>query len=211
MGSIYSIRLQTVICVQSGNNYQYILRSLHFFDHVISEDTTLGLYQHHGKTARHIEHLFGYKLAKEIDVKMDKYVYDMFDAYCKHKKEIKIHLRTFDEVKHLSDLFIHSYEYNKDVYLREDNDKANLLQPGLAKIFPNVIKVVINAWGASFSLIGFLNVLKISNWQTIKIQGDWIHKLAESSKWPLIVKQYESSNYKIELKSDRLYIHAHHP
>lgn len=212
MGSNRPIRLQTIILIQSRKDYKYFIKVLYAVGSITDEGLSV-LDVDRKDTSNHIEHLFEYRLGMKIDEKMDKYVYEMFDAYCKNKKRIGISMPIFDQLKHSPyKPFIHSYEYDKDVYLRGDTDKTNLLRPELAKIFPNVIKVHIDASYCSFSLIAFLSILKISNWQRIEIYANWVPKLEKSSKWPLIVKQYESNNYKMEIdKYDNIHIHAHHP
>ena len=49
----------------------------------------------------------------------------------------------------------------------------------------------------SFSLIGFLSVLKKSEWQKVTIEGKWISELWESSERAFIEKQYELNGFQI--------------
>lgn len=219
IGSSMPIRLQTIILMQSQKNYQRFINSLCFFDFITSEERSDEMYFFDGMTSTrkissHIEHLLDYKLGKAIDKTMDSYVYEMFDAYCKNKKNIDICLRRAGRAQHFSNLLMHSYEYDKDVYLRKDTDKTNIIRPVLSKIFRNAVKVQINASNCSFSLIGFLDVLKTSNWQRVEIGGEWVEELAQSFiwEWERIKKQYESNNYKIKFEAHcGTHVHVHHP
>merc|ERR1712228_841445 len=93
----------------------------------------------------------------------------------------------------MHELIIHSIEEGKDA--KDDNDKTNLLKKDIIAIFPNIKTVHINAY--SFSLIGFLSVLQASEWQKVNIRGEWLSELMKTSKAEIIIKQYESKNYKI--------------
>merc|ERR1711920_925802 len=63
--------------------------------------------------------------------------------------------------------------------LNYDIGETNLLQPEMAKLFPNLKKVYIYAGyednQCPFSLIGFLKIIQTSNLQhvTIKAKGDY--------------------------------------
>merc|ERR1712228_537544 len=92
----------------------------------------------------------------------------------------------------------HSIE--RDNHLKDDSDKTNLILPVFATIFKKIKTVHIDAWGYAFSLIGFLSVLQVSEWQKVTVKGceeKWTFNLWESSKRASIKKEYESKNYKI--------------
>merc|ERR1712228_1169382 len=91
---------------------------------------------------------------------------------------------------------------------KDENDRVNILQPDLAKIFSNVKTVYMHTgWKQHgqypFSLIAFLRLLQMTKWQKILIMtsesedDDWI-----SAVWKVegssIEKEYFSAHYNIE-------------
>merc|ERR1712228_41324 len=137
------------------------------------------------------------EIGTKKDSKMNEYLYQTFDAYTKNKKQIEIHLWFLNDAKEsMYNLIVHSLK--KNAKPKDDNDRVNILQSELAKIFPNVNTVHIHAgyYGDyyPFSLIAFLRLLQMTKWQKVVIkaegQNNWISVLWKSS-------QYDANNYHI--------------
>merc|ERR1712228_1080522 len=163
-----------------------------------------------------IKSLIKWRSEQKKDPKMNEYLYQTFDAYTKHKKQIEIYLNCLSDAKEsMRNLIVHSLKYGAKP--KDDNDRMNILQPELAKIFPNVQTVHIYAGLRShqypFSLVAFLRLLQMTKWQkiVIKAEGDnnWISVLWKSSQ-STIEKQYDAHNYHIrhDEEESSLFIHS---
>merc|ERR1712130_994020 len=102
-------------------------------------------------------------------------------------------------------LIVHSLEKGKQP--KNDNDEINLLRPEIAKLFPNVKNVNIDAGTKDkqypFSLIALLGLIQMTNWHQLTITAtgekkknikDWISVFWISNR-SMIEKEYKAAGY----------------
>eukprot|EP01084_Bolivina_argentea_P226785 383034_1 len=115
-----------------------------------------------------IKELFSWKRGQSFSQKLDQYVYQTFDAFLKHKKQIVIDLYQLGEAKtkDMIDLILYSLE--KGTKERSYDDKTNLLRSETIGIFTNVKKVVIDTWdNYCISLAELLSLVSKTEWEQV--------------------------------------------
>merc|ERR1712228_1046894 len=200
IGGYYRIRVQSIRLTQTKQNFESFIAPLYYLDAMLTGVLIGFKYPKNAKGV--IEHLFKYVLGQNPQPKMDKYLYETFDAFVQNKEHIIIDSFSLQRAtESMCKLIMHSLVGRDDNKYKNDNDKTNLVRSELAAIFPKAKAVHIDAGSGtsqfSFSLIGFLSVLQISEWQKITIKGTWLSDLWKSPKRAFIEKEYESKNYKI--------------
>merc|ERR1712228_305280 len=191
IGGFWRIRVQSIRLTQTKQNFEAFIQPLYYLDAMLTAKAHMHKLNP-GKNAKGvIEHLFKWKMGQNPEPKMDNYLYETFEAFIRNKEHIMIRLYYLEDAKEsMYKLIMHSIE--KEIKLRDDLDKTNLVRCDLATIFDKAKTVHIDADRYSFSLIGFLSVLQASKWEKVTIEGKWISDL-----WESIRKQYEQQNYRI--------------
>ena len=207
IGGHHRIRVQSIRLTQTQQNFASFIGPLYYLDAMTTGSggiiETVEMYQlNPGKNAKGvIYHLFKYKLGQNPEPKMDKYLYETFDAFVRNKEHIFINLEYLRRAKEsMYKLLMHSIEKGDE--FKDDSDETNLIRPACATIFKKTKTLYIVASFYSFSLIGFLSVLQLSEWQKVTIAAYWASKLWGSSKRVAIEKEYQSKNYKIAFEKE---------
>eukprot|EP01084_Bolivina_argentea_P261712 442398_1 len=104
-----------------------------------------------------LDSLMKWKLGQNAHKKYPQYIYDTFDCFSKHKKQIRLHLRWSTEMnKDMKNLVMHDIE--ESTKERERLDTTNLFRKTILDIFENVKSIRIHCtnemgkYGYSFSL-----------------------------------------------------------
>eukprot|EP01084_Bolivina_argentea_P022656 42110_1 len=151
-------------------------------------------------------------MKKNNEIKLNKYLYQTFECFCRHKQQIVLPLEKLqnycDEI--LRNIIMHPMVcYNSKYYL--SNNKTNLFRELLFKIFPNLSSIVIYSRPRTyaFSLVALLNLIQLSPiLNEVKVQAEQYETtngLDKSWLWAsttrFIIQEYEKKGYKISLET----------
>ncbi len=175
-----------------------------------SENSTVNNISISSKEMEMLCNLMEWKLGKHLNMnKYPKYIYDTFDCFCKHKKEITLCLYYLNKMnKDIIDLVMYNIEKSTKKE-REISDKTNLFRKQILDIFENVKNIRImcgyGKYSYSLSLLGLLTLIESSGIQqvvievarlTYNIDLGWVYNVKE---------QYEQKNYKINTSKNEQY------
>eukprot|EP01084_Bolivina_argentea_P285522 489646_1 len=148
-----------------------------------------------------------WKLGQNLNKKYPQYIYDTFDCFSKHKKQIIFNLRYLNQMnKDMISLVMHDIE--ESTKERERLDTTNLFRKTILDIFENVKSIRIKCtdqhggYDYSFSLLSLLTLIESYGiQQVIIVVTDELD--VDLKKWACNVKErYRQKNYKINHSKD---------
>merc|ERR1712228_122903 len=203
IGGFWRIRVQSIRLLQTKQNFESFIKPLYYLDAMLTANDNMFDLKPGNNAKRVIEHFFKWKKGQNPQPKMDKYLYETFEAFIRNKEHIMINLWNLSHAKEsMYKLIMHSIEGGKE--LKDDTDKTNLIRNEIAAIFQKAKTVHIIAGYYSFSLIGFLSVLQTSKWQKVTIKGKWTSDLWKASA-KNIAKQYDLCDYNVSPNEGALF------
>merc|ERR1712228_823167 len=110
-------RVQSIKLIGTTQNFAQFIAPLYYLDSMVTAKGDMK-YLKPGKNAKGvISHLFKYKLGQNPEPKMDKYLYETFDAYTRNKEHIMINLNELSDAKEsMYQIIIHSINtWGKDI------------------------------------------------------------------------------------------------
>ena len=213
----FSLRLQSIIFIQTKENFEKYFKSMFYLESMINgikitddEGELITKYDY-----KLIKHLIKYRL-KGNDNNYPKYINDTFKKFCYHQQEIVINLRELD--RHFTIL--------KGLMIFDDDNYKNIvLISKISKLFPNcnnmIIKDINN--GYSFKLLFLLQeikksekneknnimsiIIKVSRGRYYDDENSWLFNHYKSNKLK-IEKEFFQQNWNINMtkQKDKYYI-----
>eukprot|EP01084_Bolivina_argentea_P021973 40817_1 len=153
---IWPLTMESVVIIETQNNYQQYFHALHIFDAMLSgvEGDIINVLS---SDVQILNELINHKLNIERSKKIPKYVCDTFDLFCHKKETIEITIRWLKYFKQLSHLIMHSVvnegpkRTNKNyATIRYTNNSVlkhkykNILKPDKFRIFKNLKTIIVN-------------------------------------------------------------------
>merc|ERR1712192_52268 len=163
-GSLFKLRLETLMLVESAKNYKQSIGAFYKFDALLSGVKMDGKMAEVSEVEFDIvdsciESVLGEPCS---DSKLDDFILDNFYAFTQQKTRITLVTPLIDMVKNKSfvDLIMHplSEQGADDV----SADDTNLFKPLLFKLFPNLTQITLaTAWSWQIYAINLLSLLSI--------------------------------------------------
>ena len=200
--NVSSIRLQS-----TSSNLDKLILPITVLDNFISNHqmATVGICTK--SYVKILKELFSMYLNPSLSSKesliTNKYVYETFDCFVKHKKEITVHIDDWWGLD--SDLmgFLFANLVNDSNYPNDDNDQ-NQIQKEFLQVFANIDSLVLYFRELSFSLLLFLSNIRGTNIKKVVISdghgglGGWLSTLSSSSL-ATIHSEYKRAGYKTHI------------
>eukprot|EP01084_Bolivina_argentea_P261715 442403_1 len=153
-----------------------------------------------------LDSLMKWKLGQNAHKKYPQYIYDTFDCFSKHKKQIRLYFHHLNQMKNKDMISLVMHDIEESTKERERLDTTNLFRKTILDIFENVQSIRIICWnsmaryGYSFSLLRLLTLIESYGIQQVIITVAWLKGEldVDLKKWVSNVKeQYQQKRYKI--------------
>jgi len=161
-GGFHRIKVHSVRLTATKQNFSSFKGALFYVDAMVTAKANMDS-KIKQKQVNIIQSFWDWKLNEKTDHLLDDYIYRTFEAYTHGKKQIEIDFERLSSANKSMRSFIVRLLKEQKEPKDDDNDKSNLLNPDLAKLFPNVKSVYIvtgyiDSWTNeqySFSLSAF--------------------------------------------------------
>eukprot|EP01084_Bolivina_argentea_P065129 118735_1 len=207
-GGRYPLELQTVIVIQTNNNYQTLFKSFFKFDQMLSGGANDDEVMQSDVEiiSWFISYIFG---VSKNNNKFDEFIKNSFYHFVQKKTQILLHLPRLSNKKNknFTDLVMHPTGCQKNGEI--PTDRTNLFQSCLFKIFDNLNEIIIystDGYGDvySFNVLELLEILQEIElpkaFKTIIIKDRrclWLKDVFSSQ----VKEAFASKNLNIELKT----------
>eukprot|EP01083_Nonionella_stella_P189925 703451_1 len=210
-GGFYRIKLDTVRIRKTTQNFHESVAAMYYLDAILTGSYGIDKLPKNKTNKIYLSALLN---RSKKDARIDPYIYDTFEGYIKHKKQIilDLHRLSNDKVdKDILDLIL--YPLGKGKGERDDEDTTNLLREETVQIFKYTEKIFISSgWLRSqypLSMSGLLCLVKQTSWEQITVKAvkrrwnkdSWISSLWRNKEKEL-KKQWKQQNYNIKYKQN---------
>eukprot|EP01084_Bolivina_argentea_P248814 416283_1 len=229
-GGQYTINIQSIRIRNTNQNFEDFIGPLLYLDAILNGSVYEAVANIHMslKDREMLIHLMKWKLGEHLQRKCPQYIYDTFDCFCKHKKQISLNLKQLRKMnKNITDLVMNNIE--KSAKVREISDKTNLFRKQMLDLFENVTNLTIVCWNQSgdiyhdrdifhdpysysLSLSTLLTLIESSGIQHVVIELESMYYKYDDHNIDLlwvcgVQQQYERKGYKISTsKRERYYM-----
>eukprot|EP01084_Bolivina_argentea_P266660 452360_1 len=144
-GGMWMIRVETIIRVDTKQNFIHVFKPLFCFDSIINGSDMDGnklLKTLNKNDIILLKHLVNYSLDKTFDIRYDKYIYQTWKTFTQHKKIIIINsymLVNYKFPKEILSLLMYDLVESKEGKICGN---TNIFQPLILSLFPNIEKII---------------------------------------------------------------------
>ncbi len=220
IGGRYKMELQTIIIIETANNYKKLFAAFYKLDMILSGSPSVCLLDISQNDINIVEWFFSYILGDaENENKFDSFVKNSFYFYAQKKTQIVLNLHYLSLVKNQDFIALvmnkieRTGEYDWDNYKIKSNKipstSTNLFRGCLLRIFGNLKEIILYSTAGgyiySFNILKLLSILEEvelpKSFKTITIKDDWRTGWLEEAFSKEVEKTFALKNLKIELKS----------
>ena len=207
-GSIFGLRVQTVIIVDSGKNYRKIFDAFYKFDALLSAEFELMKMDIRAKEIAVIKFAIASIFDAQTQSELDTFPIDSFYAYTRNKTIIHLNLFIINHIRSESLVDLAMYRVAVQDVSEIRNDNTNLFKPILFDLFPKLRQITINTadqtgqrkWAFNpLSLLSILNGAAVpESFETIKIEDRGENKWLTKAFSQRVRGKYAESNLAVK-------------
>eukprot|EP01083_Nonionella_stella_P101748 288722_1 len=211
-GGFHRIAMESVRIRETTQNFHAFVRAVYYLDAMLTGSSGIKKLPKCDTNNVYISSLLS---GSKKDERIDQYIYDSFEGYLKHKKQIILDLYYLYDYadQNILDLIMYPLEQGEEA--RDDDDKTNLLREETVEVFKSTKKVFIMSteWDGEsqypLSPSGLLCLVKQTSWEQITVKAvkrrwnkdSWISLLWRNKESEL-KKQWQQENYNIQYKQN---------